>query len=189
MLTWPTITLQLPEWLAACLAEIGNVFATEAERMNLAIRLSRLNVEHRTGGPFGAVVFEIGTGRLIAPGVNLVESAGNSTAHAELVALALAQRVLGTHALRGAAGAGFELVTSCEPCAMCLGAVPWSGVSRLVCGARDEDARAIGMDEGQKPPDWVSGLRQRGIETVRDVRRAEAVAVLRLYKERGGLMY
>ena len=82
-----------------------------------------------------------------------------------------------------------ELVTSVEPCAMCLGAVPWSGVRRLVCGARGEDACAIGFDEGAKPADWVRGLESRGIEVQRDVLRAAAVAVLRRYVEEGGVLY
>jgi tRNA(Arg) A34 adenosine deaminase TadA len=186
---WPESVIRLPDWVAGCLAEAGPVAATDAARMDLAVRLARWNVERRTGGPFGAIVFERGTGRIVAPGVNLVEACANSTAHAEMVALALAQRVLGTHALRGAGGREYELVTSTEPCAMCLGAVPWSGVTRLVCGARDADARAIGMDEGHKPADWIAGLERRGITVVRDVRRAEAAAVLELYKERGGALY
>ena len=41
-----------------------------------------------------------------------------------------------------------EMVASTQPCAMCLGATPWSGIRRLVCGARDEDAEEIGFDEG-----------------------------------------
>jgi tRNA(Arg) A34 adenosine deaminase TadA len=72
---------------------------------------------------------------------------------------------------------------------MCLGAVPWSGVVRLVCGARDEDARAIGFDEGDKPTDWPDLLRRRGIEVLRDVRRTQAAAVLRAYVEQGGELY
>ena len=72
---------------------------------------------------------------------------------------------------------------------MCLGAVPWSGVTRLVCGARDEDARRVGFDEGAKPADWIGAMESRGIAVVRDVLRAEAVAVLDLYVARGGRIY
>lgn len=72
---------------------------------------------------------------------------------------------------------------------MCLGAIPWSGVSRLVCGARDEDARRIGFDEGDKPSDWIGRLRKRGIEVVRDVSRTEAVSVLEEYARNGGIIY
>jgi len=72
---------------------------------------------------------------------------------------------------------------------MCLGAVAWSGVKRLVCGARDSDARQIGFDEGAKPQHWVHELGCRGIEVVRDVCREEAVRVLRAYVGRGGEVY
>ena len=72
---------------------------------------------------------------------------------------------------------------------MCLGAVSWSGARRLVCGARDEDVRAIGFDEGPKPPDWIRELERRGISVVRDELRDEAAAVLRRYAEEGGIIY
>jgi tRNA(Arg) A34 adenosine deaminase TadA len=72
---------------------------------------------------------------------------------------------------------------------MCLGALPWSGVARVVCGARDADARAVGFDEGDKPADWVEALQARGIEVLVDVEREAAAALLRDYVARGGLVY
>jgi tRNA(Arg) A34 adenosine deaminase TadA len=82
----------------------------------------------------------------------------------------------------------YELVASTEPCAMCFGATPWCGVRWLVCGAREEDARGIGFDEGPKVSDWVASLEQLGISVARDVCRDEA-AVLRYYAENGGIIY
>ena len=67
--------------------------------------------------------------------------------------------------------------------------IPWSGVTRLVCGARAADAEAIGFDEGPKPRGWIAALERRGIAVVRDVRRADAVAVLRAYAAAGGAIY
>jgi tRNA(Arg) A34 adenosine deaminase TadA len=101
----------------------------------------------------------------------------------------IAQRVMGTNDLGAGGIPACELVTSTEPCAMCLGAVPWSGVRRVVCGARGDDACAIGLDEGAKPDDWPGELARRGIEVVRDVLRDEARAVLRHYGESGGVLY
>ncbi len=72
---------------------------------------------------------------------------------------------------------------------MCMGAIPWSGVSRVVIAARDEDVRAIGFDEGVKPIDWMGVYARRGISVCRDVQRDESIAVLRTYAERGGLLY
>lgn len=155
--------------------------------MRFVIRLAEENIQ-RAGGPFGAAVFDA-QGQPIAVGVNLVEQGQCSILHAEMVALILAQQRLGRYDLSHGGQAFYELVTSTEPCAMCLGAIPWAGVRRVVCGARDENARAIGFDEGAKPMDWVAALADRGIEVVQDVLRAEAVALLRRYQQQGGHLY
>ena len=180
------ISFTLPPWVAAELAGLAPLPDDDA-RMGLVLALARANVERSDGGPFAAAVFSRDGGELIAAGVNLVISSCAPIAHAEIIAIALSGAHLGSHDL-GVAGPT-ELVTSCRPCAMCLGAVPWSGVSRVVCGARDEDARAVGFDEGDKPGDWAAGLRARGIEVVEDVRRAEAAELLRDYALRGGTIY
>jgi tRNA(Arg) A34 adenosine deaminase TadA len=157
--------------------------------MRLAIELARENAARGTGGPFGAAVFERRSGRLVAVGVNLVLASGCSHAHAEMIALALAQRARGSWSLAAAGAPALELVTSSEPCAMCFGAIPWSGVAALVCGARAADARAIGFDEGPKPARWVDALERRGVAVRRDVLRREARRVLRDYAAGGGPVY
>jgi len=188
-LKFPKVVLQLPDWIEDVLSGSAQVYPAVEERMRLIIKLARLNVEHKTGGPFGAGIFESKSSRLISVGVNLVESADCSIAHAEMVAIAVAQRVIGSYDLGGRKDVACQLVTSTEPCAMCLGAIPWSGVRSVVCGARDEDARGIGFDEGHKPPDWIKSLEDRGISVIRDVLREEARAVLLEYKKQGGLIY
>jgi tRNA(Arg) A34 adenosine deaminase TadA len=182
------LVLRLPRWLRQGARPERERFASIEERMRFAVALAQQNIGNRTGGPFGAAVFEADTGQLISVGVNLVETSNCSLAHAEMLALALAQQALGTYDLGGGETA-CELVTSAEPCAMCLGAIPWSGVRRVVCGAHGEDAGAIGFDEGAKPADWVGELRRRGIEVVRDVLREEARAVLQQYAAGGGHIY
>jgi tRNA(Arg) A34 adenosine deaminase TadA len=154
--------------------------------MELVLALAEANVAHRTGGPFAAAVYT-GDGVLAAVGVNRVEPLRAAVAHAEVVAIALAGQAAGSYHL-GRLGAA-TLVASTEPCAMCFGAVPWAGVARLVCGARDADARRIGFDEGDKPRDWAAALRRRGIEVVRDVLRDRAVQVLEGYARQGGTIY
>ena len=183
------MVLSLPDWVQSFVEGSAGVFPNAEERMRFVVELSRLNVERKTGGPFGAGVFEQESGRLISVGVNQVESSSCSIAHAEMLAIALAQKALGAYDMGGERGAAYELVTSTEPCVMCLGAVCWSGVKTVVCGARDEDARGIGFDEGPKPQDWVHALESRGIGVVQDVLREQAVAVLTEYRERGGLIY
>jgi tRNA(Arg) A34 adenosine deaminase TadA len=186
----PEIALRLPAWLEEVVSEAGSRgHAGGEERMRLAVELARRNIEQGTGGPFGAAVFEAQSGRLIAAGVNLVVAAGCSLLHAETVALLLAQKRLGSFDLGGAGLPALELVTSTEPCAMCFGAVLWSGVRRLVCGARGEDAEGVGFDEGPKPAGWVGELERRGIAVVRDVLREEAAEVLRRYAQGGGVIY
>jgi len=155
--------------------------------MQLAIALSKESVGHKTGGPFGAVVVNAQTGELVSVGINLVTSAGLSIAHAEMVALSLAQLSVGQWNLSHSGT--LQLVTSCEPCAMCFGALPWSGIKSLVCGARKEDAEAAGFDEGDKPDQWVKSLQRRGIEVQRGVLRPEAASVLAYYKQSGGPIY
>jgi tRNA(Arg) A34 adenosine deaminase TadA len=187
-MTWPIVKLTLPAWLPPLLPPTEHVFRSVEERMQLAIRLAAANIEHDAGGPFGAAVFDLDSGRLLAPGVNLVTSACCSVAHAELVALMTAQRLVGHFSL-AAAGLNAQLVSSTEPCAMCLGALPWAGLRSLACGARDADARAIGFDEGDKPEHWQDAMERRGIAVLRDVCRADAVAVLHQYRDSGGLIY
>jgi tRNA(Arg) A34 adenosine deaminase TadA len=184
---FPVVTLRLPGWVEDTLA--GRVYPTVEDRMRLAVELSRLNVRQGTGRPFGAAIFEQETGELLAPGVNLVVASSCSVFHAEMVAIMVAQQMVGDFDLGGEDRPPYELVASTEPCAMCLGATPWSGVRRLVCGARDEDASAIGFDEGEKPAEWVPALERRGITVVRDVLREEAASVLREYAESGGEIY
>jgi tRNA(Arg) A34 adenosine deaminase TadA len=189
MMDYPEFVLKLPSWVNELVTRPGIKFATIEDRMSLAIDLARSNVHHGTGGPFGAAVFDQHTNMLLAPGVNLVVSANCSMLHAEVVAITIAQQVVQTYDLGMQGLSSYELVTSTEPCAMCLGAVPWSGVRRLVCGARDEDARRVGFDEGPKPADWVYELESRGIAVVRDVCRQDAVAVLQAYAQQGGVIY
>lgn len=188
-MNFPEVSLRLPAWVGELVEEAGGTYPDAEDRMRLAVRLARENVERGTGGPFGAAVFEKQTGRLVAPGVNLVVGSSLSLAHAEVVAVSTAQKAVGTFDLGGPGLPAHELVTSAEPCIMCLGATIWSGVRSLQCGARDEDARRVGFDEGPKPEGWEEELERRGIKVVRDVLREEADAVLRFYAETGGEVY
>jgi len=181
-------TWELPAWALEVVDEWDGTEADDESRMQLVIDLAACNVAEGTGGPFGAAVFNRHTGNLLAIGVNAVVPNGCSHAHAEMMAIARAQLTLGTYDL-GEGGRDHELVTSCEPCAMCLGAVPWSGVRRLVCGATDEDARAIGFDEGDRPGNWQEALEARGIEVAVGVCRSQARDLFQQYVDAGGEIY
>ena len=178
----------LPEWVASFVAQRAEC-STPEEKMAFVVSLSEANVAQGTGGPFAAAIFDSDTHELIAPGINIVVPAHCSVLHAEMVAIMMAQHRLGTHDLGAEGTPRCELVSSTEPCAMCMGAIPWSGVRRLICGASGEDACAIGMDEGAKPANWVQELAHRGIEVLPNVMRDTAAAVLRQYAAAGGPIY
>ncbi|MGD8375676.1 MAG: nucleoside deaminase [Acidobacteriota bacterium] len=154
--------------------------------MGWAIELSRRNVAEGTGGPFGAAVF-VG-GRLISSGVNLVVPQRWSIAHAEVVALLLAESAAGNHDLGADPAERYELFASSEPCIQCFGAIWWSGISRLVTGAcRETVERLTGFQEGPVPADWQERLESREaplrpVEVRRGVLAGEAAEVLSGYR-------
>jgi tRNA(Arg) A34 adenosine deaminase TadA len=179
--------IELPDWITPFLAARQEPLANISQRMQLAIDLAAENVRRGTGGPFGALVVNEVSGEPVSVGVNLVTSSRFSVAHAEIVAVTLAQAATGEWNLSRAGP--LQLVTSCEPCAMCFGAVPWSGIKSLVCGASKKDAEAAGFDEGDKPGKWIRSLQRRGIVVQTGVLRSEAAAVLAAYRAAGGTIY
>jgi tRNA(Arg) A34 adenosine deaminase TadA len=183
------IEIQIPAWITQFLEGYPDCILPVEDRISLVIEAAQRNISEGTGGPFAAAIFEMESGRLVSLGVNLVISQGLSVLHAEMVAFALAQKKLGSYDLGRYDLPAHELVTGVEPCAMCFGAIPWSGVRRVVTGARDADARSIGFDEGPKMKDWRSELEKRGIATLCDINREAAAQVLLNYSLQGGIIY
>src|SRR5215213_4637795 len=184
----PVVHVDYPDWVRGTIAWDA-VYRTDEERMRLAIAVSRENVERETGGPFGAAIFESDSGRLVAVGMNSVVRLNNCTLHAEMVAFMTAQHRLGSFTLNAEHLPAHDLFTSCEPCAMCLGATLWSGVRRVVYGADREDAARLQFDEGPVFPESYRYLEERGIAIVPNVLRDEAVAVLDRYRAKSGTIY
>ena len=183
-------SLTLPDWAPDALAALPTHFSLLAARMTAVIQFSRLNFEHGTGGPFAAGVFEQESGRLVAMGVNRVVPHHCSSAHAEVMALSLAQQALGTFDLGGPGLPAHQLVVNWRPCAMCYGAVPWSGVrSLVVAGDGPELEQLTGFDEGPIHPDWRAELEKRDIAVACGVLREEAVAVFRDFGASTALVY
>jgi tRNA(Arg) A34 adenosine deaminase TadA len=181
------ICIELPAWIEGYVDQWSGQTESAEDALSLAIALSAENVKRETGGPFGAVVADESSGRVLGVGVNSVTAAGLSLAHAEMVAISQAQAAIGHWNL--ASAGSMLLATSCEPCAMCYGAVPWSGIKTLVWGARREDAEACGFDEGEKPDDWQAALNRRGIRTIGELLRDEAAEILRRYARFDGEIY
>jgi tRNA(Arg) A34 adenosine deaminase TadA len=108
--------------------------------MRAAIELSAEHMRAKEGGPFGAVIAR--GNEIIARGWNKVTSTNDPTAHAEITAIRAAASALGTFQLRGCV-----LYSTCEPCPMCLGAVYWARLDRMVFAANRHDAAEAGFDD------------------------------------------
>lgn len=105
-----------------------------------ALELAAIGMDAGVGGPFGAIVVK--DGEVIAEGFNSVTSTNDPTAHAEIMAIREACRKLGTFQLDDCV-----IYTSCEPCPMCLGAIYWARVDRVVYACNRHDAAGIGFDD------------------------------------------
>ena len=182
------VVVEYPAWVHDTIAWDAPL-GSDVDRMRLAIRIATENVERGTGGPFGALIVEGETGRLVSVGVNSVVRLNNSTLHGEMMAFMMAQRRLDSYTLAAPGMPMHELVTTCEPCAMCLGAALWSGVRRVVSGAAREDAARLAFEEGPVFPQSYTYLEQRGIQFTRNVLRDAARNVLEAYRARGGKIY
>ena len=160
--------LTLPPWVHDEV-DADRAYPDADSRVALAIHLSRRNVEHRTGGPFGAAVFR--DDRLVGVGVNRVVPHACSIAHAETLALATSQQRLQNFRLN-LAGGHVTLATSAQPCSMCYGALIWAGVDELLIAATADDVQTLaGFDEGPLPADWTGELERRGIAVHQGVMR------------------
>jgi tRNA(Arg) A34 adenosine deaminase TadA len=125
---------------------------TDADFMEQALNLAVRHVTTGRGGPFAALVVQ--DGRIVSAGANRVTAQCDPTAHAEVVAIRAACQILSTFHLSGC-----TLYTTCEPCPMCVGAIYWARLNRVVYAATRQDAAAAGFDDAhfyeqiQKPVD------------------------------------
>lgn len=105
-----------------------------------AIQLAANNVKEKKAGPFAAVIVK--EGNIIAEAANAVTHLHDPTAHAEIQAIRLACKHLNHFSLEGSV-----LYSSCEPCPMCLGAIYWARISRVVFAATQFQAANAGFDD------------------------------------------
>lgn len=184
------IHLTPPDWVQSELAQLPAYLPTLEERMAAVIRFSQLNFERQTGGPFAAGVFEEETGKLVVIGVNRVMPLNCSSAHAEIMALSAAQQIVRTYDLGGPGLPAHQLVVNWRPCAMCYGALIWSGIRSLViAGSGPELETLTGFDEGPIHPDWQHELTKRGIRVIDNLLRDEACAVFRAFGQSNAVVY
>ena len=115
--------------------------ARDLRLLGRAVELSRERMQANEGGPFGAVIASP-DGEIAGEGWNRVTSAHDPTAHAEISAIRAACSGLGRFEL-----SGHTIYSSCEPCPMCLAAIYWARLDRLVYSNTRADAAAIGFDD------------------------------------------
>jgi len=144
--------------------------------MRRAIELSVENVRSGKGGPFAALVVK--DGEILATGTNVVTTACDPTAHADVVAIREACRKLGEFQL-----AGCEIYTTCEPCPMCLGAIYWARPERVYFGNTASDAAAIGFDDSFIYQQLGVALDERAIPMVQ-MMREEALAAFQEWERK-----
>ena len=182
--------VKLPKWAADDVASLPENVELLSARMQMVIRFARRNAELKTGGPFAAGIFEADSGRVVSIGVNRVVPCKNSSAHAEIVAISLAQHKLRTFDLGGPGQPRHQLVVNGRPCAMCFGAIPWSGIRSVVYAASGSQIEQLtGFDEGPIHPSWQRELENRGIEVIGGVLAEEACEAFRQFAASGQPVY
>jgi guanine deaminase len=111
----------------------------ELSLLRLAISLAKESIK-AGGGPFGAVIAR--DGKIISEAHNMVVPSHDPTAHAEVLAIRKASATLKSHDLSDCI-----IYASCEPCPMCLGAIYWSGIKKVVYAAGRKDAADAGFND------------------------------------------
>ncbi len=183
-----SFSASLPDWLRAELDTIPEFLPTAEDRVSLINRLADRNWREGNGGPFAAAVVDTETGKVVSVGVNVVLSSGLSSTHAEVVALSLAQVRTGDWDL--GAALHLQLVVNWRPCAMCYGALIWSGVRHLlIAGSGPECEDLTGFDEGPMHAQWADELEARGIGVVDGVLRDQAIEVFAEYGRSDATVY
>ena len=184
------LTLQLPQWAIDKVHELPPAMPTVEQRMETVLFFAGANFKNNTGGPFAAGVFEEASGRFVSIGVNRVVPTNCSTAHAEIMALSLAQKQLKSYDLGGPGMPSHQLVVNWCPCAMCFGAVLWSGIRSLViAGAGNQLETITGFDEGPIHPEWRQELKKRGITLQEDLLHDQAIEQFKEFAASGQLVY
>jgi len=152
------------------MVDISNI---DRSHMRRAIALSKEMMEANQGGPFGAVITR--GDQIIAEGFNKVTSSNDPTAHAEVTAIREACRSEESFSLEGC-----TIYTSCEPCPMCLAAIYWARISRIVYANSRSDAADIGFDDDFLYKEIPLPLDQRSIPTEQALGE-EALAVFQAW--------
>lgn len=153
--------------------------------MNKFMEMAKNNADNgiikKEGGPFGAVIIDK-DGNIIANGNNQVLLKNDPTAHAEIVAIRNACKILNTYDL-----SDYILYTSCEPCPMCLSAIIWSNIKTVYYGCTKKDAGEIGFRD-DIIYDYLSG-KNNDLINLQEMDRNECIKTFEEYKKQNGVIY
>ena len=132
-----------------------------------AVREARMNLARPDGGPFGACVVK--DGRVLAAARNTVLR-NDATCHAEVNAIRMASRKLGTFDLTGC-----EIYSTTEPCPMCFGAIHWARIGAVYYGTGIRDAARAGFHELRISNEQMRALGRSRIRLVPGFMRDECL--------------
>ena len=155
---------------------------TDEQWMQEAIDSGREGVQKREGGPFGACVVQ--DGKVVGVGHNTVLKDRDPTCHAEMNAIRAACDHLGTHLLNGC-----TLYTTAEPCPMCLSAIYWARIDRVVVGVDRECAARYGFDDAEFYRQVSLPVDQRTVPQSTGTKCNECEALFAEWKEIEGALY
>jgi guanine deaminase len=150
---------------------------TEADYMKLAIAKTEEGIAAGQS-PFGAIIVK--EGKVIALTHNTVWRTTDPTAHAEVNCIRSAATALATIDLKGC-----TMYSTCEPCPMCLSAIHWSKIDRVVFGATIADATVAGFSELHIDAAKVAELGKSPLQVEGGLLREECAALFERFKSAG----
>ena len=164
---------------------INNDKLSNADKIMLDLQHELKKYINKGCGPFLAAIYD-SKGNLIAKAANSVINKSCSHNHAEMNAIKLAEKKLGTYDL---SKYNLSIYVTSEPCMMCLGAIMWSGIKAIYYGVTSERVTEItGFDEGFKPK-WFDEFQKRGIAVYGQIEQDTGEQVLHDYVAQGYTIY
>jgi guanine deaminase len=151
--------------------------------MNQAIEQARKTMNSDIGGPFGALIVDE-KGTVVAVSSNSVLQDHDPTAHAEINAIRQAGKILGTHDL-----SKYTLYTTAYPCPMCMGAILWANIKKVVYGCRPEDADAIGFRDDFMYRFIQSGCHEESLLSISEKHRSDCLKLFAEYHAKEKKLY
>lgn len=165
--------------------KIDNRKLIRASKIILDLQQELKKYINKGHGPFLAAIYD-SKGNLVAKATNNVVNKSCSNNHAEINAIRLAEKKLGTYDL---SPYNLSIYVTSEPCMMCLGAIMWSGIKAVYYGVPSKQVTKItGFDEGFKP-NLYNEFKKRGITVYGQIEMDAGKKVLQDYVTQGRTIY